>query len=117
MAALRPSEASGLAGPVPDRGELSAAVEPLGGALLVDVADEPPVDAVAHQLLQLRWVAARHLGRHAELLVLLLTDEARAIVHGDPCPPQGGPVRAAAVPKRSIPHEQAPLAHFGGDGG
>jgi len=55
-------------------------VEQRRRALLVDVADQAAVDAVADQLAQARGEAARDLARDAELLVLLLADEAGAVV-------------------------------------
>src|SRR5579884_738815 len=64
--------------------------EQLGGHPLVDVSDEPVVEAVADQLLEAGRKLAHHLARDAELLVFLLAEEARAVVHRDAdAPPRG----------------------------
>src|SRR5579872_5116508 len=90
----------GLAPAIPDRGEGAAAVQPLGRALLVDVADQAAVDAVAHQRLEPWGKGPRQFRRHAQLLVLLLADEAGAVVHGDAGSPLAGAVGPAAMPER-----------------
>ena len=59
------------------------AIEPSRRHLLVDVADQAPVDAEPAELAQLRGERGHHFGRNAELLILLLADPAGAIVHGD----------------------------------
>src|SRR5207248_4852964 len=97
--------------PVAGRGR--GRVEDLHRAALVDVADEPVVDAVPAQLAQSRLEARRALTRDAELLVLLLTDEARAVVHGDADAPIGRAVGTAAVPEAAVPHEHRALPHLG----
>src|SRR5688572_19623154 len=93
-----------------------AAVEEVDRAALVDVADEPAVDAVAHELAQPWRKSARDLERDPELLVLLLADPARAIVHGDADARGGGAVGAAAVPEAAVEHQHAAALHLGGDG-
>src|SRR5512137_386920 len=72
-------------------------------ALLVDVADEPVVDAIAHELAEPGREAARDLARDAELLVLLLAHVARAVVHRDADATARRAVGAAAVPETAVP--------------
>src|SRR5207237_1148299 len=50
--------------------------------------------------------------RQAELLVLLLTDVARAVVHRYADASGPGGVRATAVPQTPVPHEDAALRHL-----
>src|SRR6185437_11748992 len=113
--ALRRDARSASLGRVPDRAERAAAVQALGGARLVDVADQAAVDAIADELLQPRREALHQVRIEPELLVLLLADEADAIVHGDACAPPIGAVGSAAVPERPVPDQHAALRHIGGD--
>ena len=71
-----------------------------------------PVDAVAHQAPQARREARGDLARDAELLVLLLADEAGAVVHGDADAPLAGAVGAAAVPEAAVPDQHAARLHL-----
>src|SRR5581483_10157452 len=80
---------------IPHHPGLGRVAEHLDGAALVDVPDEPAVDAVAAELAEARREAARDFARDAELLVLLLADPSRAVVHRDPDAPDGRPVGAA----------------------
>src|ERR1700683_4989762 len=81
--------------------------EHLGRVVLVDVAHQPRVDAVADQATQPGREARRGLAGDAELLFLLLADPARAVVHGDTDPTLVGLVGAAAVPKAAVPDQDA----------
>src|SRR5262245_12657475 len=74
-------------------------VEDLDRTVPVDVPDQRVVHAVPDQLAQTGLEAGRHFRRDAELLVLLLADEAGAVVHRDPDARRVGGVRAAAVPE------------------
>src|SRR3569832_137610 len=104
-----------ISGPVPDGFEIAAAVQELRGALLADVADQALVDAVANQFLQARRERLHEFGREAELLVLLLSDEAGAVVHGNAGAPRIRAVGAAAMPERAVPDEYAALLHLARD--
>src|ERR1700722_12961747 len=77
----------------------------LGRVLFVDVADEAVVHGVADELLEATGEGFDEGGRYAELLVLLLADVARAVVHGDTDTTAVGPVGASAVPEASHPDE------------
>src|SRR5262249_61822252 len=102
-------------GAIPDHAAVvGVAVEQECRVPLVDVADEPVVDAVSHQLAQPRREAAGDLARDAELLVLLLPDPAGAVVHGDPDTALIGAIGAAAVPQAAVPDEHAAAWHLGG---
>src|SRR5205085_7722992 len=75
----------------------------LGRRLLVDVADEAGVDAVADELLQPRRERLDQRRRQPEVLVLLLADVAGAVVHGDADALLVGRVGTAAMPQRAVP--------------
>ena len=77
-----------LLGLLPDRAEGDASPEQLLRAVLLDVADQAAVDTEAAQLLELGPEARGDLARDAELLVLLLADEAGAVVQY--FPPKSG---------------------------
>src|SRR5512143_1575660 len=98
--------------PVPDRLELTRAIENLCRALLVDMSDKTLINSVAHEFLEPRWKGLHELRCEAELLVLLLTDKAGTIVHRDTGPPLVGAVGAAAMPERAIPDERTALLHL-----
>ena len=70
------------------------------------------VDAVADQAPEARREARGDLARDAELLVLLLADEAGAVVHGDPDAALAGAVGAAAVPEAAVPDQHAARLHL-----
>src|SRR5262249_61686549 len=61
---------------------------------------------------QARREARRHFARDPELLVLLLADPSRAVVHGDADAPLVGGIGAAAVPEASVPDEHASGRHL-----
>src|SRR5262245_38345570 len=84
---------------LPHRAQLAALAEQLDRVALVDVPDQVAVDAVADQRAQARREARRDLARDAELLVLLLAQEAGAVVHRDADAALAGGVGAAAVPE------------------
>src|SRR5690606_22418930 len=93
-------------GEIPDRLEVARLVEKaLRGRLLVDMPDEIAIGAEAAKLLQARLEAADDFERDAELLVFLLADIARAIIHCDADAARAGLVRATAMPEASMPDE------------
>src|SRR5438270_9876169 len=92
-----------------------ALIEQLHRRLLVDVADEPAVHAIANEFLQTRGERAHERRRDPELLVLLLTDVAGAVVHGDADAPLAGAVGTAAVPQAAMPDQHAAARHRGRD--
>src|SRR5215831_8129165 len=97
----------------------AGAVEEILRAALVDVTEESLVEAEASQPAQARREAARHLERDAELLVLLLADPTRAVVHGQTEAHRAAAVGAAAVPQAAVVDEDAAGLHdrrLGGDG-
>jgi len=80
-----------------------------------DVADERVVHAVAAQFAQARLEPGRDLHGDPELLVLLLADVTRAIVHRDADAPLVGRVGTAPVPEAAVPDEHAAACHLGRD--
>src|SRR5262245_47690923 len=70
-------------------------VEELGGMPAVDVAEQAAVDAVAEQLFEAVGQLAHDLLRHAEEVVLLRPQPARAELEDDAEPRRRGAVRAA----------------------
>src|SRR5262249_32726449 len=101
---------------IPDHATVvRVAVEQECRVALVDVAHEPVVDAVSHQLAEPRREAAGDLARDAGLLVLLLPDPAGAVVHGDADTALSGAIGAAAMPQAAVPDEHAAAWHLGGD--
>src|SRR4030095_5742992 len=92
---------------LPDRAQLAALAEQLDRVALVDVPDQVAVDAVADQPAQARGEARRDLARDAELLVLLLAQEAGAVVHRDADAPLAGGVGPPAVPEAPVPGHPA----------
>ena len=85
----------------------------LARARAVDVAHDPLVEAVAEQLEQAVGERRRDLGRDAEVRVLLLAHEARAVlhVHAEPAV-VGGDVRAARVPQAPVEHHHRAGGHL-----
>src|SRR5262245_3398545 len=97
-----PSSGSAIPGHAPAGG---VRVEQRGRAVLADVSDQAAVDAVADELPEPRREPRGELARDPELLVLLLPDEARAVVHRDP---DAAPIRlvgAALVPQAAVVDE------------
>lgn len=97
---------------VPDRAHLALATEKLERISLVDVANQIPIDAVAdHALKPLRKLGS-NFAWDTELLILLLTEKARAVVHRDSDSSLIRHVCAAAVPETSVPDEHATALHL-----
>src|SRR5471032_2729753 len=83
------------------------AVEQIGGTALVDVTEQAAINSVATELAKSRGKDARDFEGNAQLLVFLLPNEARAVVHGDADAPRIRRVRATAVPDAPVEHEHA----------
>src|SRR5579864_9320670 len=94
---------SALVDGIPHHAGGASVKEQLRRVVLVDVPDQRVVDAESAQLLQAWLEAAQGRQRDAELLVLLLADPARAVVHRHT---HAAPVRgvgAPPVPQAAVP--------------